>query len=352
MSFEIGWATMNLEMTPRIARTEFDAQVHWDLVKAVTGIDVRVESTGELKQKASRAFVEAWGYDTLLSSMVHGNEFGELRTSMGHAVYAAGGVDYNSQIYCPFKTVEEVLAFDPWKAYGPRDKREITRRFNEHYRWQCENYPTLVNMTGVYVTLVSGLIDIFGWEMLLTAAGTDPEGFGQVANRYASWIQQYYDALAECDATVIYSHDDIVWTRGAVFRPAWYRRFVFPNYKKLYAPLLDSGKKIIFVCDGNYTEFVDDIAACGVSGFFFEPLTDLEYLAERYGQTHVLIGNVDTRFLLNGTKARIREEVERCIRIGRNCPGYFIGVSNMIPANTPVENAIYYDEVYRKLSRR
>jgi hypothetical protein len=29
-----------------------------------------------------------------------------------------------------------------------------------------------------------------------------------------------------------------------------------------------------------------------------------------------------------------------------------MSVSNMIPANTPVENALYYNEVYQELSRR
>lgn len=28
------------------------------------------------------------------------------------------------------------------------------------------------------------------------------------------------------------------------------------------------------------------------------------------------------------------------------------GVTNVIPANTPVESALYYNEVYQKLSRR
>ena len=125
-----------------------------------------------------------------------------------------------------------------------------------------------------------------------------------------------------------------------------------PNYRKLYAPLIESGKKVIFVSDGNYTEFIDDIAATGISGFFFEPLTDLEYITEHYGQTHIIIGNADTRILLMGTREDIRREVERCIELGRSCPGYFMSVTNMIPANTPVENALYYNEVYEELSHR
>ena len=87
-------------------------------------------------------------------------------------------------------------------------------------------------------------------------------------------------------------------------------------------------------------------------GFFFEPLTDLKYIVEHYGQTHIIIGNADTRILLMGTKRDIRREVERCMKQGKRCPGFFMSVTNMIPANTPVENALYYNEVYEELSRR
>jgi len=78
----------------------------------------------------------------------------------------------------------------------------------------------------------------------------------------------------------------------------------------------------------------------------------LKYLTENYGQTHVLIGNVDTRMLLRGKKGEIRAEVERCMALGKDCPGYFIGVTNMIPPNTPVESALYYNQVYQELCRR
>ena len=36
----------------------------------------------------------------------------------------------------------------------------------------------------------------------------------------------------------------------------------------------------------------------------------------------------------------IRAEVERCMSLGRNCPGFIMAVGNHIPPNTPVENAI------------
>jgi hypothetical protein len=352
MSYDDGWAAVNLQMPGRVPRFEADAHVHWDLVRAVTGIEVFVESSPEAQHRASVEFMKAWNYDILLNALIGGGELDQLRTNMGHAVYAAGGVDFDDNIRCPFETPEQVLAFDPWETYGPRDKEELVRRFDDHYRCCCDAMPFLVNMTGVYPSLITGLTYVFGWEMLLLAAGLDPAGMGEVAGRYASWIQQYYDAAAECSAPVIYSHDDLVWTSGAVFQPEWYCRYVFPHFRRFWEPLRAAGKKVLFVCDGDYTEFVDDIAACGCHGFFFEPLTDLETMVEKFGQTHFLIGNADTRALLSGSLPRIRAEVERCMTLGKRCPGFFMSVSNMIPANTPVESALYYNEVYEELSRR
>lgn len=352
MTYADGWAALNLEMPSRVPRVEFDAEVHWKLVETVTGIPVNAHSPAERKQEARSAFIRAWDYDIIPAILIGHEALDAKRTYMGHSEYAAEGADFDTHIACPFEDVEEVYAFDPWETYGPLDKSELVRRFNAHYVSQCTLYPDAVNMTGIYITLFSGLIAIFGWELLLTAGGLDPHRFGAVANRYATWSQQFYDAIAESDTPAIWSHDDIVWASGPVFRPEWYRTYIFPNYEKYYAPSLAAGKKVIFVSDGNYTPFVDDIAATGASGFFFEPLTDLAYVVERYGQTHIIIGNVDTRVLLTGTQAAIRREVERCMMLGKSCPGYFIGVTNMIPANTPVGNALYYNQVYETLCQR
>jgi len=352
MSYEDGWAALNLEMPARIPHTEYSAEFHWDLISAVTGIPVGVETDRVIQQQASLAFTRAWNYDFFWSTLIGHDEFGPWGTDMGHAEYEAGGVDRRDTIYSPYETPEDVLSFDPWETLGPKDSNVLRRRFEEHYRANCARHGWGVNMTGVYPTLISGFIALFGWDLLLTAAGTDMERFGDLTNRYASWMQQYFDALAESDVPVVMVHDDMVWASGAIFRPAWYRRYVFPNYKKLLAPLREAGKKIMYTSDGNFTRFIDDVAETGVNGFVFEPMTDLSYIVEKYGQTHVIVGNADTRILLNGTREEIRAEVERCMNLGRNCPGFFMAVGNHIPPNTPVESCLYYNEVYEELSRR
>jgi uroporphyrinogen-III decarboxylase len=271
---------------------------------------------------------------------------------MGHAVYSEGGVDFDEKLHVSFEDPEAVLNFDPVESLPHHEHKTLIERFEKSYKWICEYFPDAVNMTGVYITCISGLIELLGWENLLLAAGIDPEKFGHLTNRYAIWVQKYFDALAESDVPVVMVHDDITWSEGAFIHPDWYRKYVFPNYKKMLAPLKDSGKIILFTSDANYTEFLHDIVACGVNGFVMEPLTDLRFAAEHFGQTCVLIGNADTRILLHGSKSEIRAEVERCMDIGKKCPGFFMAVGNHIPPNTPIENAVYYNEVYEEMSRR
>lgn len=352
MSYADGWAALNLEMPSRVPRTEYSAETHWDLVTAVTGQVVGVTSTVEEMERAQQAFYQDWNYDFFWSVLIDGRELAAQRTDMGHAAYAAGGVDQRPIGDCPFHDPEEVFAFDPWEAYGTQSNADLVQRFEAHYQENCRVHPDGVNMTGTYITLVSGLIEVFGWEMLLLAAGDDPQRFGEVANRYAGWMQQYFDAMAASNVPVIMMHDDIVWTAGAIFHPDWYRTYVFPHYRRYLAPLQEAGKKIIFTSDGTYTDFIDDIAACGVHGFVMEPTTDMAAVAERYGKTHVIIGNADTRILLSGTREEIDAEVARCMAIGKACPGFFMAVGNHIPPNTSVEHALWYQDAYERLSRR
>jgi len=349
MSYKAGMAALNLELTDMVPRTEYSVEAHWDLVKHVTGIDGRVEGNAD---KAKQALMKAWDFSFKWATFIHGEVLGGWHTSMGHAAYSADGGDKKNQIYCSFKDEDEVLAFDPLEKLGEVDIEETVKRFNVHYQKNVDYLPDAVNMTGIYVTCMSGLIEMFGWDMLLTAAGVDPEGFGKITNRYCDWMKQYFIALAKSDAPVVMLHDDIVWTSGAFLHPDWYRKYIFPNYKKMFAPLHEAGKKIMYTSDGNYTEFVDDIAACGVNCFVIEPTTDMAYIAEKHGKTHAFIGNADTRVLLHGTKEDIYNEVKRCMDIGKKCPGFFMAVGNHIPANTPIDSCLYYDEYYRKLGKR
>ena len=183
MSYADGWAAMNLEMPEKVPRTEYSAEFHWDLVREVTGIPVYSDSSREVQEKASGAFQRAWDYGFVWNILIHNQGLEKCRTKMGHAVYATDGTDYDPEIYCPFEEPEEALDFQPMEVYGKLDHRKLVEDFNQDYRKRCQLVPDAVNTTGVYITLVSGLLEIFGWDIFLLILGLEPEGFGETANR-------------------------------------------------------------------------------------------------------------------------------------------------------------------------
>ncbi|HPJ20900.1 MAG TPA: hypothetical protein PLH18_00945, partial [Clostridia bacterium] len=174
MSYKTGMAAINLEMPERVPRTEYSAELYFDLMKRVTGIDVNDSSTEEVKTKAGLAFRKAWNYDFNWNIMIDARyAFKEKRSKMGHAEFTQGGIDYTDDIGSLFKEPEDVLSLDPYEMFGSVDIHKESLKFEENYRARCSVYPDEVNMTGVYVTCVSGLIDLFGWDMLLYSAGVD-----------------------------------------------------------------------------------------------------------------------------------------------------------------------------------
>ncbi len=344
-------AAINLEPTDRIPQTEYCS--NWALIEAVTGIDPRDPALGP---NAYGEFHRGAGLEFMWSTAgepINRRERG--RTSdMGHAEFLEDGSDKRETVSLPFKTPEEVLEFDAVEEYGLYEDEEALVEFYEqahHNGWDGnEDYYRPI---GYYFTMVSACIETFGWDMFLTAVGTDPDGFDKVLQSILELNMQLFEAQAKTSAPCFLCHDDMVWSEGAIFHPDWYRKYIFPKYKQLWAPLKDAGKKLLFCSDGDFTEFVDDFVDCGVDGLIFEPMTDFEMVCEKYGdRLSIFGGKVDCRTLTFGTKEQIRAEVEASYAIGRDCPGFFMAVGNHIPSNVPLENGLYYLELCEKLRKR
>ncbi|MGB9594813.1 MAG: uroporphyrinogen decarboxylase family protein [Candidatus Poribacteria bacterium] len=338
MSYERGIAAFNLQMPDEIPHTQYITHPRW------------MEYVQKKLNRPNAGWAELLDFDYVWS--VDGPSWNRGRwTDMGHAIFQADGSDYRLPKPSPFNDkLEDIYNLDPLEEYGPIDLKEQT----EKYRAWCKNAlkGDYVTSGGTYNSVVSFAIAAFGWENLLLAVGQDPDRFGEVLNRWTDYLMVFVQAWAKTEIEVYHTHDDMVWTEGSIFKPEFYRKYVFPNYKKMWDCAKDAGKKILFTSDGNYTEYVDDLVAAGAEGLIFEPLTNLEMICKKYGQTHVIIGNADCRILTFGTKEDVYNEVKRCIDLGRNCPGYFFAVGNHIPPNVPIENAEACMSAYFEMRKR
>ncbi len=353
MSYKNGWAAINMEFSDKVPRTEYSAGFHWDLIKTVTGIDTSIESN---RQAARREFLKRWDYSMDWSIMVHNSfleEKGGRTTKMGHAVYQADGSDYSEKVTQAFSTPEEAITLDPCKEFGEFDQQDLIRRFEQHYKNKCEvNGSDMVNMSGVYITMFSGLIEIYGFEMLLLTMGMYPQEFAKVVEGYYQWVRQFFDAYAKTDIPVMMVHDDLCWTEGPVTHPAWYRKHIFPYIKKMIQPVKEAGKKIIFTSDGTIDAFFDDFVDLGADMLVMEPTSDIRAFALKYGDRCGFVGGIDCRTLIYSSYEQIEQEMKSIMEFGKRYPGFMLAVGNHIPPDVPVDKCLFYNEMYEKYARR
>ena len=339
VSYETAIDVLNLRASPRPGHTEYCSN---DELRR------RVEA------ETGRGFLDAWEFDLIWSTddgPVSWGERGRV-TDMGHAEFLAGGTDRRDAVPSPFTEVSQVLEFDAACEYGLPDFDGLVAYYDKLYRARQREHPGQVYPGGYYKTIVSGAIESFGWDMLLSAAA-DSDGFDRVLDSFFRLSLHHYRAWAETSIEAFICHDDMVWSEGPFMHPEFYRRAVFPRYAELWKPLKDAGKRVLYCSDGDYTLFLEDIAAAGADGFIFEPLTSFERAVELYGGTHVIVGSkVDCRTLTFGTPERIRDELDATLDLASGCPGFVCAVGNHIPSNVPVENALFYFDYLKEHWRR
>lgn len=333
MSRQIALDCINLKPAPRFGHTEYSLGYHKDYLRRKTGLD-------PADPAAMLELEKLWGFDFSFGTNdgLHGNWLALGRaTDMGHAEYAADGSDLRQPKECPFRTPEEVWAFDPIAEYGLPDFSEQVAAYEKQIQSARQTRPDQLVTGGYYKTIISGAIQAFGWDMLLLAA-SEPAKLEGVLDRIFRFTEHHMKAWAQTSAEVIIQHDDFVWTSGAFMHPDLYRSIILPRYGELWKPLKAAGKKILFCSDGNFTEFAEDIADLGVNGFIFEPCNDFGWMVDHFGDRCCLVGSyVDCRDMAFRPWETVKDSLDRTFEAGKRCKGLILAVGNHLPPNIPGE---------------
>lgn len=263
-----------------------------------------------------------------------------------------------------FKTIESVLAFDP---LANADMRQFNVFWNLDYSLDDETFrakyfnaaspanPEIrdIGLLGFYNTLFMWPIEMFGWELSLELFGAYPEEAKRIIDGFATFTRKAVKAIAKAPEHInmVWLHDDICMTSGPVCSPQWLRDTIYPHYEEFFNIIKPTGKRIVFISDGNIDKVFEDVAACGADGFITEPYTDFAAIARKY-PGHVLAGQGDNRILSGGNATEIKGMVDRMVDTARECGGYMMRVGNGIPWNVPPQNVkLYFDYSREKACR-
>lgn len=330
MSIDVALDNICLKPSARWAHTEYSLNYHTDYLAKRTGLS---RDDPELPQRSHDRFALDFIWSTN-DGIVDWDKTGRT-TDMGHASYATDGSDQRAPTASPFQTIAEVWEFDAVEEYGLPDFGEQVRAYEQQVQKAGRAFPNQLTAGGCYKTIVSGAIQSFGWDMLLMAA-SDPRKMEKVFDSFFRRTLFHMKAWAQTTAPVIIQHDDFVWTSGAFMNPDIYRKVIIPRYAKLWKPIHEAGKKVLFCSDGNFTEFATDLANAGADGFIFEPCVDFAHMVDNFGQTHCLVGSfVDCRDLTFGKWEKVKADLDKTFKRLGDCKGAIVAVGNHLPPNIP-----------------
>jgi hypothetical protein len=190
----------------------------------------------------------------------------------------------------------------------------------------------------------------FGYQSYLTAIALYPEIMQRLFRYSAEETRLHNVVRAELVRQkalppFFFGGQDICGGGGPIVSPSALSALYFPNLRYALEPLVEVGAEIIWHSDGYILPIMDQLIACGVSGFqgFQEEtgfhIRDIAARQVRSGRKPFLLAGLSVdKTLPQGTVADVEKDVERIIDAVGHGGGLAIGTANTAGPDCPDEN--------------
>jgi len=157
--------------------------------------------------------------------------------------------------------------------------------------------------------------------------------------------------LADIGVKIIFGGGDLAGNEGPFYSPKAFRELMLPRLQRITEECHKWGIYYLFASDGNLWPIADDLfGRSGVDGYYEidrRAGMDLAKLRRRFPDL-VLIGNISSHTLSEGSREDVVRETLSCLREAKRSSGIIVGVSNYILPSTPKENIIAMIETIRR----
>jgi len=235
-------------------------------------------------------------------------------------------------------TVADLERYSPPLAYVEqfydRDRiREVRASYPDH----CLIFGTHIGpFTAGYMAM--------GFERFFSRMVDDEAFVQRLLEARTEWCIAMYQKAASLGADVLVLGDDAGHAKGPMISPRMWRTLVLPYHRQIVDAL---DVPMIWHSDGDIEALLPMAIEAGFAGIHGVDVVagmDLAKIKREYGQTLVLVGNVDVRVLFGSDLAAVRGEVDRCIAQGAPGGGYMIASCNSICEGM---NPVTVAEMYR-----
>ena len=344
----IAWAK-GMPATKRVSKETLN---HRALIETVSGLDV-YQRTPEAYRRA----YEALGIDLVnrvpTENAPEPTPEGRVRPHPAHPDYdlaPLGVYDTACRRRYACRDADEIWSFDIGRVSyaelvtpAPHPCTEADIAVRERALGDIGLYYPML-----YTTLFMWPVEVFGWEVFMTAAMEDPDRFHErFLLPFARLSRNLVTSIVRgSDSPFVFVHDDLCDGRGPVFPPGWYEQYIFPHYADILTPARAVGRRVVLVADDNLRAFLPRLRELGFDGLMFEsPATPLEAVLNIFDRPdHLLIGGIETLMLTNGSPAEVAAMVRRACSLTAGRPGFALASGGGLHGNIPAANLeAYFD---------
>jgi uroporphyrinogen decarboxylase len=272
----------------------------------------------------------------------------------------SGIASYYDGVDRPLKSVETVADVethnwpDPdWFDYGRLGRPEnAPDEFLPAAQW-AERYSRYARLGGDWSPVCSQIMDLCGMEEGLILLATRPDLVQAMVAHIGDFLEEYYRRLAQASQghlDFLHFGDDFAGQQGMLLRPAKWREYFLPTWKRLFAIAHKHSLKAWLHSCGAVRPILGDLIDAGLD--VFETLQvraagmDPVELKREFGAHLTFYGGVDTQELLPfGTTDETRREVRRLVEIMGRGGRYILSSSHNLLDDVPAKNILaMYDE--------
>jgi uroporphyrinogen decarboxylase len=272
----------------------------------------------------------------------------------------SGIASYYDGIDRPLKSVETTAEIETygwpnpdWFDYSRLGRPEnLPGAFLPVTQW-AHQFSRYARLGGDWSPVFSQIMDLCGMEAGLILLATRPALVQALVARIGDFWAEYYQRLAQATQghlDCLHFGDDFAGQQGLLLRPAKWREYFLPTWKRLFAIAHQHGLKAWLHSCGAVRPVLGDLIDAGLD--VFETLQvraagmEPAELKREFGAHLTFYGGVDTQELLPyGTGDETRREVRRLVEMLGRGGRYILSSSHNLLDDVPATNILaMYDE--------